>query len=111
MGPDYAKLSDAELLAAADPDAFGAVYDRHVAQLFSWARARTGEYAADLTAEVFARAWLSRSSFRDAANGSAGPWLFGIAHNTLRDSLRKRRVEHRARARLGLPRTIGPDAE
>lgn len=111
MGPDYARLSDAELLAAADPYAFGALYDRHVAQVCSWARVRAGEYAADLRAEVFARAWLSRSSFRDDADGSAGPWLFGTARNTLRDSLRRRRVEDRARARLGLPRTIEPDPE
>ena len=110
MGPDYARQSDAELLAANDPDAFGLLYDRHVAQLFSWARARVGDqYAADLTAEVFARAWLSRTSFRDDADGLAYPWLYGIARNVLRDSLRKQRVQDRARARLGLPRTVAPD--
>jgi RNA polymerase sigma-70 factor (ECF subfamily) len=111
VGPDYARLSDARLLAVGDPDAFGVLYDRHVAQVFSWARARVGDYAADLTAEVFARAWLSRGSFRDEADGSGLPWLYGIAHNVLRDSLRKRRVEDRARARLGLPRAIAPDPE
>lgn len=109
--PDYDKLSDAQLLAAATPDAFGVLYDRHVAQVFSWARARVGDHAADLTAEVFARAWLRRRSFRDQADGSGFPWLYGIAHNVLRDSLRKRRVEDRARARLGLPRSIVPDPE
>jgi RNA polymerase sigma-70 factor (ECF subfamily) len=77
--------------------------------LFSWAHARVGEHAADLTAEVFARAWLGRGSFKDLADGSALPWLYGIAHNVLRDSLRKRRVEDRARARLGLPRAVAPD--
>jgi RNA polymerase sigma factor (sigma-70 family) len=111
VGPDYAKLSDARLLAVADPDAFSVLYDRHVAQLFSWARARIGDYAADLTAEVFARAWLNRDSFRDEADRSGLPWLYGIAHNALRDSLRKRRIEDRARARLGLPRAIAPDPE
>jgi RNA polymerase sigma-70 factor (ECF subfamily) len=107
--PDYAKLSDAQLLAAADPDAFGVLYDRHVAALFVWARARVGDYAADLTAEVFARAWLSRRSFQDRAEGSAFPWLHGIAQNVLHDSLRKRRIEDRARARLNLPRSVAPD--
>lgn len=112
MGPDYARQSDADLLAAADPDAFGVLYDRHVSEVFSWARARVGHhYAADLTAEVFARAWLSRSSFTDHAEGSAYPWLYGIARNVLRDSLRKRRIEDRARARLGLPRAISSDPE
>jgi RNA polymerase sigma-70 factor (ECF subfamily) len=107
--PDYANASDAELLAAADADAFALLYDRHVRQLFSWARARVGDYAADLTAEVFARAWLCRTSFRDRAGGSAFPWLYGIAQNVLRDSLRRSRVEDRARRRLGLPRAVAPD--
>jgi hypothetical protein len=97
VGPDYARLPDAQLLDTADPDAFAVVYDRHVVQLFSWARMRVGDHAADLTAEVFARAWLRRRSFRDRANGSAFPWLYGIAQNVLRDSLRKRRVEDSAR--------------
>ena len=96
-------------MALADPDAFAILYDRHVRAMFGWATARAGDHAADLTAEVFARAWLSRRSFRDEAGGSAFPWLCGIAHNVLRDSLRRRRVEERARARLGLPREMAPD--
>jgi RNA polymerase sigma-70 factor (ECF subfamily) len=109
VGPDYARLSDAELLDTADGDAFAVVYDRHVGALFSWARARVGDHAADLTAEVFARAWLQRRKFRDQADGSALPWLYGIAHNVLRDSLRRSRIEDRARARLGLPRAVAQD--
>jgi RNA polymerase sigma-70 factor (ECF subfamily) len=109
--PDYAKASDAELLNAADAEAFAVLYDRHVASVFAWARARTGGHAADLTAEVFARAWLCRRSFRDQADGSAFPWLCGIAGNVLHDSLRRRRVEDRARRRLGLPVAVAPDPE
>ena len=37
--PDYSRASDAELLGSADADAFAVIYDRHVARLFSWARA------------------------------------------------------------------------
>lgn len=111
MRPDYAKASDTELLQAADAEAFAVLYDRHAARLFAWARARVGDHAADLTAEVFARAWLCRSSFHDQADGSALPWLFGIAGNVLRDSLRRRRVEDRARRRLGLPAVLAPDPE
>ena len=111
MRPVYTHVPDAELLRAEDPDAFALLYDRHVGQLFSWARARVGDHAADLTAEVFARAWLSRGSFRDDAGGSAFPWLFGIARNVLHDSLRRRRVEDRARRRLGLPPVVAPDPE
>jgi RNA polymerase sigma factor (sigma-70 family) len=106
---NLAEATDAELLAANDADAFALLYDRHVQQVFGWARARVGDHAADLTAEVFARAWLARGRFRDEAGGSALPWLFGIAQNLLRDSLRRRRVEEKARARMGLPVTILPD--
>ncbi len=111
MRPDYSTASDAQLLAAADAEAFALLYDRHVAAVLAWARARVGDHAADLTAEVFARAWLSRGSCRDQAGGSAFPWLCGIAGNVLRDSLRRRRVEERARRRLGLPVTLAPDPE
>jgi RNA polymerase sigma-70 factor (ECF subfamily) len=87
------------------------VYDRYVGQVFGWARARVGEHAADLTAEVFARAWLCRGRFRVEDDAPALPWLLGIAHNVLRDSLRKRRVEDAARRRLGLPRPTATDSE
>ena len=53
------QASDAELFRAGDADAFAEIYDRYVRQVFGWARARVGEHAADLTAEVFARAWLA----------------------------------------------------
>jgi RNA polymerase sigma factor (sigma-70 family) len=108
---DLAKASDAELLRAGTRDAFAEVYDRHVREVLAWARARIGEPAADLTAEVFARAWLRRSLFRDQEQGSALPWLLGIAHNVLRESLRKQRIEDRGRRRLGLPRLVARDTE
>jgi len=85
------------------------LYDRHVAAVFGWARRRVGEHAADLTAETFARAWLIRGRYRDHESGSALPWLLGIAGNVLRESLRRQRVDDRARTRLGLPRSLAPD--
>ena len=104
------RASDAELLRAGSAEGFVEVYDRHAAQVFSWSRARVGEHAADLTAEVFARAWLGRTRFRPEGEGSALPWLFGIAQNVLRESLRKRRVEDAARRRLDMPRLLARDA-
>jgi RNA polymerase sigma-70 factor (ECF subfamily) len=89
-----------------DPDGFAELYDRHVRQILDWSSARVGDFGADLTAEVFAQAWHSRRRFRDEHQGSALPWLYGIAHNVLRSSLRKRQVDHRARERLGLPITV-----
>jgi RNA polymerase sigma-70 factor (ECF subfamily) len=108
---NLARASDAELFRAGDADAFAEIYDRYVSQVFGWARARVGERAADLTAEVFARAWLSRGRFRARGDMPALPWLLGSAQNVLRDSLRKRRVEDAARRRLGLPRTVAPGGD
>jgi len=104
------RASDAELLRAGTADGFEEVYDRHAAQVLAWSRARVGEHAADLTAEVFARAWLARGRFRPESDGSALPWLFGIARNVLRESLRKRRIEDAARRRLGMARLLTQDA-
>jgi RNA polymerase sigma factor (sigma-70 family) len=108
VGPDYANAPDAELISAGSANAFAVVYDRHAA-VYRWARARVGDQGADLTAETFARAWLSRGAFTDRAEGSALPWLLGIAQNVLRDSLRRRRIEDKARAKLGLPHQLAPD--
>ncbi len=97
--------SDASLLCEADvdPSAFSELYTRHVGPVYGWLRARMEWAASDLTAETFARAWLGRAGFRDRRDGSALPWLLGIAANVLADSVRKSRVETRARERLGLP--------
>jgi RNA polymerase sigma-70 factor, ECF subfamily len=97
--------TDAELIAAAslDAGAFGELYRRHVSTMHGWFRRRLEWAAGDLTAETFAQAWLSRRSFRDEADGSALPWLYGIARNVARESARRNEVETRARRKLGLP--------
>jgi RNA polymerase sigma-70 factor (ECF subfamily) len=97
--------TDAELMqaAASDAGAFGELYRRHASTVYGWFRRRLEWAASDLTAETFAQAWLSRRSFRDEADGSALPWLLGIARNVARESARRNDVETRARRRLGLP--------
>src|SRR5262245_3763996 len=97
--------SDAELIRAAGKDAaaFGALYERHALRIYTWCRRRLEWAASDLTAETFAQAWLGRDRFRDEHDGSALPWLFGIARNVLLETVRLDRVETRARERLGLP--------
>jgi RNA polymerase sigma factor (sigma-70 family) len=99
------KRSDAVLLGEAgrDPAAFPELYARHVAVVHGWLRARIEWAASDLTAETFARAWVSRARFRDDRNGSALPWLLGIAAKLVADAARQNRIETRARERLGLP--------
>jgi RNA polymerase sigma-70 factor (ECF subfamily) len=108
---DLTRASDAELLRAGTRDAFAEVYDRHVREVLAWGRARVGEHAADLTAEVFARAWLRRNRYRDQGQESALPWLFGIARNVLRESLRKQRIEDSGRRHLGLSGSLARDSE
>jgi RNA polymerase sigma factor (sigma-70 family) len=96
--------SDAVLLVASgsDPAAFAELYGRHVESVYRWLDRRMGWLAADLTAETFTRAWLGRDRFRDQRDGSALPWLLGIAGRLVADAARHDRVETRARMRLGL---------
>jgi len=103
--------TDAELMRAAkvDEGAFAEIYGRHASTVHAWFRRRLEWAASDLTAETFAQAWLSRGSFRDEAEGSALPWLFGIAHNVARESARRNAVETRARRRLGLSTDLASD--
>src|SRR3954465_4394107 len=99
--------TDEALPAAAggDADAFAAFYRRHaraVAGFFA-ARTRDAEVAADLTAETFAAALEGVRRF-DPSRGPAGAWLYGIAHHQLSRWQRRRRVDERARRRVGMER-------
>ena len=74
-------------------------------------RCRDEDAAHELTAETFAQVWLVRARFRDECDGSAAPWLFGIARNVLLVSVRRRALEARARERLGVqvtPVSVSP---
>ena len=104
---------DDELLLGTqrDPELFGAFYRHHedAVLAFMVRRVRDPELAADLTAEVFAAALASVGRFKPRRQPAAA-WLFGIARNVLGRSLERRRVEDRARRKLGMaPIEIGPD--
>ena len=98
--------NDAELLKLAkqDPEAFREFYDRYAVWIRSWFLRHTGSDSAslDLTAETFAQAWHASRRFKDLADGSGAPWLFGIARNLLRQYHKHNRIESAARERLGL---------
>jgi DNA-directed RNA polymerase specialized sigma24 family protein len=98
--------SDADLIAAArtDAGAFRELYDRYAERVLGYhaRRTRDEDAAHELSAETFAQAWLARGRFRDECEGTAGPWLFGIARNVLLASVRRRALEAEARERLGL---------
>jgi RNA polymerase sigma factor (sigma-70 family) len=98
--------TDAQLIKQArrDSEALGELFRRHAPSVHRWLAARTSvSIASELTAETFAQAALSLRSFRDEANGSAAPWLHGIARNLLRRSYERERVETAARRRLRMP--------
>ena len=105
--PTFVPQTDAELLTAArtDPQAFREFYERYAVWMRAWFQRQTrSETAAlDLTAETFAQAWRSVKRFRDEADGSGAPWLFGIARNLLRQYHKHNRIETAARERLGMP--------
>ncbi len=98
--------TDAELIKAArkDKEAFGDLYRRHVAAVHRFLGGRVpAPVVGELTAETFARAYLSLSRFRDLADGSARPWLYGIAGNLVGSYYHREKVDRRARERLGMP--------
>ena len=102
----WSDASDEALLCATryDPDAFAELYDRYETPLIGYLLRRTGniEIAVDLTSETFAAALASAHRYRRAPGRTAAAWLFTIAQNILRDSLRRGRVEARARRRIGI---------
>ena len=104
MVRDLEQVSDEQLLAAVaacDGRASAVFYRRHLPAVLAYLmrETRDPEAAADLAAEVFAAVLLGSRRYR-AEGPSAGPWVIGIAHNKLLMSLRKGRIESRARRRL-----------
>jgi RNA polymerase sigma-70 factor (ECF subfamily) len=98
--------TDAELIRRArrDPDAFAELYTRHVQRVHRVVRSRVPRaLEVDIVAETFAQAALSLGRYRDPGDGSAAPWLCGIAINVLRRAYKRQRIEARARTRLGIP--------
>jgi len=97
---------DVELIVRSwdEPEAFGALFERHAETLLGYFARRTldPEAAAELTAETFAQAFASRRRFRARGRGAAG-WLYGIARHQLSRFFRTGAVDARARHRLGMP--------
>jgi RNA polymerase sigma factor (sigma-70 family) len=98
-------LDDGALLqlAGSEPEAFGVFYRRHAASVHKFFLSRTAcvETAADLTAETFAQAFLSRRRYR-ATGAPATAWLFAIARHQLAYFIRSATVRARARHKLGM---------
>lgn len=79
-----------------DDEAFRMIFDRYSRPIISFIYDMVGqrELAEELTQETFVRAYRSLGALRDDAKLST--WLFGIAKNVARESLRSRiRENHR----------------
>jgi RNA polymerase sigma-70 factor (ECF subfamily) len=107
MGTELGTARDYELLrlSRSDEEAFAVFYRRYERLVAGWLMRRTGqpELVADLTAEVFAAAYLAAPRFRDGPE-PAGAWLLGIARNKLHGSWRRERADRSARRRLAVER-------
>jgi RNA polymerase sigma factor (sigma-70 family) len=104
---------DKELITAsrADPAAFAVIFDRHHGQLYRYLRRRVGAaLAADLAAETFVIAFARRGGYRPQTQ-DARPWLYGIAHNLIRNHLRAERRQLAAYARHGADPLADPSAQ
>jgi len=85
--------SDAAVLArsAGEPAAFAVLFERHHVAVRRYVARRVGsEVGDDLASEVFIRAFRGRERCR--AQGSALPWLLGVANHVIADH---RRAEQR----------------
>lgn len=85
MGPE--EEPDAVLVARAkaDPEAFGALYDRYLNRIYSYFYHHTGgnvHEAEDLTEKVFFQVLTHLAGYTDRGL-PFGAWLFRIAHNVL----------------------------
>ena len=81
-GPEDAELIGRSL--GGDEDAFVEVVRRHEAAVGAYLARRVGrQQAEDLLGEVWVAAFASRRNY-DRSFPDARPWLFGVAHNTIR---------------------------
>jgi RNA polymerase sigma factor (sigma-70 family) len=103
---------DASVIAdsLSDPTCFEVLLERHFVRMLDYLTRRVGsQVAADLVADTFERAFRSRARFANA-DGSALPWLYGIAGNLVRMHRRTEARRLRALAREARSRkSAAPD--
>jgi RNA polymerase sigma factor (sigma-70 family) len=106
-------LEDAREVEAslADPDRFGAIFDRYFAEIHGYvARRLTSDAADDIAAETFATAFDQRKRF-DSSKGIVRAWLYGIATNYIGRYRRREVREYRAMQRTGVAAVDDEQAE
>jgi RNA polymerase sigma-70 factor (ECF subfamily) len=97
-------MTDADAIGGSDT--FVVVFDRHFRVVHRYVARRLGsEWADELAAETFARAFAARSSY-DPRLADARPWLLGIATNLIRQHRRSEERRWRAYARSVVPDSL-----
>jgi RNA polymerase sigma factor (sigma-70 family) len=108
----HLRLSDAAIIVASrkDPARFAEIFDRHWPTIHRYCVSRAGAGGEDIAAETFRVALDSCGRF-DRTREDAAPWLFGIATNLLRRSVRSESRRARALQRLRTSNEADPSDE
>jgi RNA polymerase sigma factor (sigma-70 family) len=95
-----------------DPEALATLFDRYGDRIYNHCFRATGDWAdaEDATASVFLEVWRHRHRVQ-AFDGSALPWLYGVATNVCRNLNRSQRRRQRAYATLPRPESQPDHAE
>lgn len=105
--PELSELALVARVRAGDRDAFEALHARYARLVHAVVLAHgPADEAADLSQEVFLRAFTGAASLREAER--AGAWLAGIARNVARDRWRSRRPSAELPAEVPDRRARGP---
>jgi len=115
LSVDHRYREDVDLVTRVrsdDQQAFAQLYDRHVDAVHRHCFRLTGSAATaeDLTAMVFLEAWRRRDGYR-LVDGSAAPWLHGIAYNLIRNYRRASRRYRSAVSRLDASRSVSDQTD
>ncbi|CUR54916.1 RNA polymerase sigma factor, sigma-70 family (fragment) [metagenome] len=109
------RVHDADLvdeLRLGSSAALGILFDRYADRIYTYCFRRTADWgtAEDVTSTVFLEAWRTRDRMQ-AHDGSALPWLYGIATNVCRNATRKQRRHLNAVGRLPSPEATPDHAD
>jgi RNA polymerase sigma-70 factor (ECF subfamily) len=101
-----------DALRDGDPEALAELFDRYADHIYNHCFRATGDWgeAEDATSTVFLEVWRHRRRVR-LHDGSALPWLYGVATNVCRNLTRSRRRRLRALAALPGPEPVPDHAE
>lgn len=85
-------------------DALTTLFDRYADDVYTYCFRRTASWstAEDASATVFLEIWRGRSKVV-TSDGSALPWLYGVANNVCRNAIRSSHRWTRALSRLPIP--------